>query len=839
MPSTRVLVLVGLVLFAFWRPLFAGGTLAPDDQLWLSDPFNADPPPELTIEVAERDAATIHGWWLGWADDVRSGELHWFRDVGAGEPFLAEGLPVTHLTYLVVPGWYAPGLIAALTVLLAALGTMRLCDRRGLASVAGLLAGVAYGFSGLMFVWLGWPHATAIALAPWVVGAMLGVIESPSGRRAAGAGLVIAAQLWCGVFAISVFTVLGAMALLAVDAARARERRGLLEAVGAVVFGGLFAAPHLWPRWERWSWADTSHLDEVADTSAPAIALLTTVFGGAFGNDSVGVGWLESTSFQLSVGFVGAAVTAAFVFAILAGRPVAGPVALGTIGVAVAYVGGPFEAVADLVVGAGSLASHARLLVVLGVALIAAHGVDAIVDSTITPAALRERLAQRRVRVGIVGAGLAVAGAFLVWFDILRDGRAVRVVFAQSLVTALAIVVVVSVIAAWARGRLTGTGVATVFVGLAAYELLAFGMPIPTVTDRAERPEATTAHEALFASLDEHGRVAGDHDAFSPSTAARFAVADVRAPGLRSTSEIEAFVAVDPSSVFAGVGGGPFEPVVRVRDDADPSGAPLWDLLGVDAWVLPRDATPPGPRVDPQPEARSVLAATSPLGSVTVPDHGLRAIVLDLRVPAFSRIGLDVEVDGISTSSDNVFRRPLDGLVAVPIAGELLPPGAVARVVVTIDTRDEPGEAGTSDGSLAMGTIGGEPQSELVWTDGALIIARPTPRVAWEGTGDAALTLVSEQSDRLAVEVVADADGLVRSDLVDEPGWSASLDGRSVSTQSIEGVVLGVEVPAGRHLVELEYRPPRFGSGVLLALAAVVLAVVWVVFERRRPSPER
>ena len=838
MPSTRVLVLVGLTLFAFWRPLFAGGTLAPDDQLWLSDPFNADAPADLTIEVAERDAAAIHGWWLGWADDVRSGELHWFRDVGAGEPLLAEGLPITHLAYLVVPGWYAPGLVGAIAVLLAALGAMRLSDRRGLAPVAGLFAGLVYGFSGLVFAWIGWPHATAIALAPWVIGALLDLADEPDGRRAFRAGLITAAQLWCGVFAISIFTVLGGLAWFAADAIRKRDRRGLFETAGAVALGFAFAAPHLWPRWERWSWADTSHLDDIADTGAPAIASITTLFGSALGNESVGLAWVESSSFQLSVAFVGAAAMSAFVLALVMGRPLTGPLALGAIGVAIAYVGGPFETMSDLVVGSGSLASHARVLVVLAVAVGAAVGVDALVDPATTPAMLRERLSRRHVRIAAAGVGLVVAAGLVVWFDVVRDARALRVVAAQSLATAGVLVIVVMAVGSWVRGRVTGVGVAVGLVVVAAFELLAFGMPVPTVTDRGERPVATAAHDALIAVLDDQGRIAGDHDAFSPDTAARFGIADVRAPGLRSTGEIDAFIGVDPSSVLAGVGGGPFEPVVRVRDDADPFGAEVWDLLGVDAWVLPRDATPPGPRIDPQPETRTAWAAASPLGTLVVPEHGLRAVVLDLRIPAFTRIGLDVETDGVVASSDTVIRRPADGLVAVPIAGEALSPGAEARVVVTVDSRDEPAEVGTIAGGLALGAIGGDPRSELVWTDQALIVARPTPRVVWQGTTAGDLTVTTEEPDRLVVDVVADGEGLLRTDVIAEPGWSARLDGRSVPTEHIEGVVVAVDVPAGRHVVEFDYRPPRFGSGVLVAIAGLVLGAIWMTVERRRPSRE-
>ena len=69
-----------------------------------------------------------------------------------------------------------------LALLVAAFGAMRLADRQG-APLGGLLAGVVF-VSGLMFTWPGWPHATAIAIALWVIGSILirGSAIGPEGR---------------------------------------------------------------------------------------------------------------------------------------------------------------------------------------------------------------------------------------------------------------------------------------------------------------------------------------------------------------------------------------------------------------------------------------------------------------------------------------------------------------------------------------------------------------------------------------------------------------------------------------------------------------------------------
>ena len=70
-----VLVIAVVVLFAFWKPLFAGATLAPVDQVWRTEPFASEAPVGLQIESAPPDALAHHAAWLARADAWRDGEL--------------------------------------------------------------------------------------------------------------------------------------------------------------------------------------------------------------------------------------------------------------------------------------------------------------------------------------------------------------------------------------------------------------------------------------------------------------------------------------------------------------------------------------------------------------------------------------------------------------------------------------------------------------------------------------------------------------------------------------------------------------------------------------------
>ena len=77
---------------------------------------------------------------------------------------------------------------------------------------------------------------------------------------------------------------------------------------------------------------------------------------------------------------------------------------------------------------------------------------------------------------------------------------------------------------------------------------------------------------------------------------------------------------------------------------------------------------------------------------------------------------------------------------------------------------------------------------------------------------------------------------MLRLRLTDVPGWHASIDGRPVPLQSFAGVMLQIEVPAGRHTIELYYWPATFTAGLVLAGCAVV-GLAGAVARRLGPPP--
>jgi Bacterial membrane protein YfhO len=76
---------------------------------------------------------------------------------------------------------------------------------------------------------------------------------------------------------------------------------------------------------------------------------------------------------------------------------------------------------------------------------------------------------------------------------------------------------------------------------------------------------------------------------------------------------------------------------------------------------------------------------------------------------------------------------------------------------------------------------------------------------------------------------------VLRLRLIDVPGWHATIDGRAVPLRRFAGVMIEMDVPPGRHTIELHYWPATFTAGIIIALCALIgLATAWLVGRVRR-----
>jgi hypothetical protein len=81
-------------------------------------------------------------------------------------------------------------------------------------------------------------------------------------------------------------------------------------------------------------------------------------------------------------------------------------------------------------------------------------------------------------------------------------------------------------------------------------------------------------------------------------------------------------------------------------------------------------------------------------------------------------------------------------------------------------------------------------------------------------------------SGRIVVNARRDAFLVVSEDW--ERGWHATVDGKSVPVLRANGLVIGLAVPRGRHVVQIEFTPPGLRLGALVALCAILALVLAV-----------
>lgn len=69
------------------------------------------------------------------------------------------------------------------------------------------------------------------------------------------------------------------------------------------------------------------------------------------------------------------------------------------------------------------------------------------------------------------------------------------------------------------------------------------------------------------------------------------------------------------------------------------------------------------------------------------------------------------------------------------------------------------------------------------------------------------------------------------------PGWSATSGGRELELELVEDLFMGVDLPAGEHVVELTFEDPELEHGLRLSAAGWLLWALALVLVRRRGAP--
>jgi len=115
------------------------------------------------------------------------------------------------------------------------------------------------------------------------------------------------------------------------------------------------------------------------------------------------------------------------------------------------------------------------------------------------------------------------------------------------------------------------------------------------------------------------------------------------------------------------------------------------------------------------------------------------------------------------------------------------------------------------------------------------------PGDATPGSPNDQVKVVEAADGYLSMETVSGTDRFLVVSEIWHPGWSGTLDGRTLPLHRADLALMGAWIPAGRHRLVLMFRPLywRVAFGISLCCGAAFL--IWVavhLFRYRRPAPE-
>ena len=838
--------------------------------------------------------ALRHGTFQRWDPNVAAGQPTGTLPLGSFfSPF--------SVGFLVLPAWYAIGLRVFLALLFSQTFTYLLLRRLGTAVAPAVLAGVAYTFSGTNLVFVHRVDAVFVVPALfWAVhrlsarpsrrsAVVLAVLVAWTWFEGFPSGwvyCVYAAAAW------------GAWLAIRGRDGQGRAVVGRVLAVaGAVALGVALAAVTLVPFVSEV--LDRGTLDIRATATTSHLAPIQ-IFG-LIGVDAVGSpqgGWWSGLNPVESVSHVGMIVALAVVAGLLvaamgrvrlsrAGAD-AWPFFCGVlvVGVLVNFFGTPLLRVLELAPGiARNPIGRSRFLISLAAAVLGALALDA----------WWARRGDLGVRASRAGSGVALA--ILCGGVAVEAGHYARAASAASVLHQLAVSFAWTIALACAAvgvALLTARRPSTrirlgATVALAALLFVQLGWPLRHFTPEApvgdfyaERP----GDVALRQLLDRRYRFAGTEDAYYPNSGQALGLADLRGLALYS-KELKAVVNAFNPQAFSR------DPLkIKLRREEWNLASPLLDHLAVRYFAEGTVELPFG-RVDPAADltwdrwapADAVGAGTASEGIAPGPLNG---IYLPLRTGgrchgASVVMTLSSGERSLATSTRPAF-DVTGGWTGFAVLGRALSAGDPYRVTAAATSATCKVDVGMTGGRVARQLLIEDPgqavrlaSTEQAWiyerpsawelvsahrrwrsfpdqaqllawaahrpaadADVAPFVARPgaAPGPAPTSEGPEPVVISHHISDNaVRAEVSGDVDSLLVVSQNLAQGWTARVDGRAVPLVAVDGALMGVFVPPGRHSVVLRYAPRTFLAGSAVSAAALVACGLAVVVPRRRDKP--
>lgn len=163
-----------------------------------------------------------------------------------------------------------------------------------------------------------------------------------------------------------------------------------------------------------------------------------------------------------------------------------------------------------------------------------------------------------------------------------------------------------------------------------------------------------------------------------------------------------------------------------------------------------------------------------------------------------------------------VFRDPREGVVVYENTNALARAFRVRRV-----------EASPSL-EAALGRLGDGfdfRHAALMETADVLSVRRELEALPSAGDAAGTIEIRGETPGSVTIATAGETPALLVLGDLAYPGWRAEIDGRDVPVLTVDGLLRGVVVPAGSHVVTYRYRPTSLLVGVLVTIAALAALV--------------
>lgn len=99
---------------------------------------------------------------------------------------------------------------------------------------------------------------------------------------------------------------------------------------------------------------------------------------------------------------------------------------------------------------------------------------------------------------------------------------------------------------------------------------------------------------------------------------------------------------------------------------------------------------------------------------------------------------------------------------------------------------------------------------------------------------DVQISSINFTSNQITANVIAEGDTFVNFSQCYYPGWEAYVDGEKTEVYMVNGLIQGIQVPAGEHEIQFKYDPTSFKIGSAITASTLIIIVLYFIRDRRK-----